>query len=1167
MKRKRNKIIAVMISTVLAVQCFFSIPLSAGALETDSAETTALQASGEVGSTPDEAAGYPQLTLGETIAVRVDTPGEKVMYQLTPEKDMRVRLLAANAGNAGSRYFFREPGRGGHGSGISRGEFSPEFFDLTAGSTYLFEFTLYDGTAVGGFNVRLDDCDTFPEMVPGEELSVNIENAGMPRTFRFTPAEDMCIGIEAVDAKAYGSTFQLSTRRGIVSCSSSESFHKQTEIVMAGETCYCDFGLMDQSATGMYHVRFTFEAPVVTSGVFKYMIRDDATAEIIEYLGKDSVVTIPAELGGKPVTSLEKESFEGADAVEIVIPESVTKIGDKAFRNCSKLEKLTIPEKASEIGCWVFSGCSSLGTLTVLCPKITASEMEDSGITELNEETLRNLCIKGIRYSAVGKFAEDNDIRFEAVRELPFGFDYYAYSNGTVVISDFYGGGEVLEFPSEIDGHAISEIPAGLFSRSYMRYSHPEIKKLIIPDGISKIGSGAFENCESLESVEIPESVREIGEDAFAGTKWLQNHPEGVVYINRIACGINGKCPKNVVIEPGTKIIIPNLFCECSTLESIRIPDSVTEIGQGAFRGCTALKEVVLSAGASNIGYWAFMDCTELETVDIPDGVTQIRNGAFEGCSKLENITFPASLKRVGYGAFNGTKWFENQPDGLVYINQILYRLKGECPKELEIRPGITSLNSHIFSGCEALETVSLPEGLESIGEGAFYGCTNLSEIHVPESVTEIGGYAFKDTKWMENQPDGIVYINKTAIAFKGECPESLTVKDGTETINDGVFVNKKELKEIILPEGLKKIGSTAFWGCGNLSDIRFPDSLNNIGSEALMATRWYEEQPDGPVYAGNVLYGYKGECPAAVDIKDGTTGISAAFFMNGRLREISIPDSVEVIGMNAFTGTGLGSVSLPAGLKEICSLAFWDTKETEVIVPRSVEKIGEYALGFAGEELPVRKSNYKIYGFKGTAAEQYAKDYGFEFAALDRENEQTYTDAKTNISVTGDRGLALTVTPKESGGMGDISPAAGEQIAKMFDIQLTRDGEPLQAADVMTVKIPCDNPNAKVYRIGADSSPEKMSAVYENGFLCFDTASLGVYMVTVPEELLIGDVNSDGVIDINDATTIQQNLADLLILTPVQEKAADANGDGKVDINDVTMIQMYLADLVDHLG
>ena len=93
------------------------------------------------------------------------------------------------------------------------------------------------------------------------------------------------------------------------------------------------------------------------------------------------------------------------------------------------------------------------------------------------------------------------------------------------------------------------------------------------------------------------------------------------------------------------------------------------------------------------------------------------------------------------------------------------------------------------------------------------------------------------------------------------------------------------------------------------------------------------------------------------------------------------------------------------------------------------------------------------------------------------------------------------------------------------------------------------------------------MSAVYENGFLCFDTASLGVYMVTVPEELLIGDVNSDGVIDINDATTIQQNLADLLILTPVQEKAADANGDGKVDINDVTMIQMYLADLVDHLG
>ena len=204
-------------------------------------------------------------------------------------------------------------------------------------------------------------------------------------------------------------------------------------------------------------------------------------------------------------------------------------------------------------------------------------------------------------------------------------------------------------------------------------FQRNKIKEVVIKDGVTSIGSSAFENCSGLTSVTIPNSVTSIGWSAFEGTKWYDNQPDGVVYAGKVLYAYKGTMPSNtkIDIKDGTKGIGGDAFYACFGLTSITIPNSVTSIGDRAFG-----------------------DCSGLTSVTIPNSVTSIGSYAFYDCSGLSSITIPNSVTSIGSSAFSGTKWFDNQPDGVVYACKVLYAYKGTMPSntKINIKEGTTGI-------------------------------------------------------------------------------------------------------------------------------------------------------------------------------------------------------------------------------------------------------------------------------------------------------------------------------------------------------------------------------------------------------------------------------------------------------------------------------------------
>ena len=246
------------------------------------------------------------------------------------------------------------------------------------------------------------------------------------------------------------------------------------------------------------------------------------------------------------------------------------------------------------------------------------------------------------------------------------------------------------------------------------------------------------------------------------------------------------------------------------------IPNSVTRIGNDAFKGCVGLTSVTIPNSVTSIGSSAFEGCTGMTHVTIPNSVTSIESGAFEGCKGLTSITIPDSVTSIEARAFD-------------YCTNLT---------SITIPSGVTIIAYRTFSYCEGLTRVTIPNSVTIIEDKAFKGCTGLTSITIPNSVTSIG--EGKTAFLHHSDGDVSIYykykeLSDASGAFYG-CTglTSITISNSVRFIGDEAFKGCAGLTSVTIPNSVTSIGHSAFEGCTGMTHVTIPNSVTSIGVEAF---------------------------------------------------------------------------------------------------------------------------------------------------------------------------------------------------------------------------------------------------------------------------------------------------------------------------------------------
>lgn len=563
----------------------------------------------------------------------------------------------------------------------------------------------------------------------------------------------------------------------------------------------------------------------------------------------------------------------------------------------------------------------------------------------------------------------------------------------------------VLTIPSEMEVggtvYTVTEIAEGAFAGC------KQVTEIVIPDTVRSIGLGAFSGCDALTKITLPFVGGSAGSQTYIGhlfgaVSFSENRlyvPESLTtVVLSDACTSIGafafdSCENLTVVQFGAGLdsIGNYAFAHCGLTVS-EVPGTVTTMGIGAYAGCPIEELLLPFVGASmngSNGYLGYLfgatDYAQngdfvpetLNMVEIADGCTAIGQGAFNNCTSLSSIVLPDSIVSIGRDAFTNTTFYNEQPDGLVYVGRVLYTYKGEMTDtDITLRADTVAIAGGAFEG-HGITSITIPEGVTNIGQGAFRD-SQLSTLELSfigssadaGSSSNFFGYIFGASSAEENAD----YVPQTL--------HSVTLRDGcTVGIGDRAFYGCEDLTSVVIGDSVNSIAKTAFSGClqlesitvaaGNASYRNDSGLVYNAAGDDLIAV-------PGAITGNLVLLNIHAIEAEQFRNCDGITGITLpgtiesigdyAFAGATSMATINFPDSLNAVGYQAFADTawytgmpdgivytgsvlyrfkgssGSGTVTISEGTTGIASGAFEDCSITKVVVPATVTNIGASA-------------------------------------------------------------------------------------------------------------------------------------------------------------------------------------------------------------------------------
>ena len=293
-------------------------------------------------------------------------------------------------------------------------------------------------------------------------------------------------------------------------------------------------------------------------------------------------------------------------------------------------------------------------------------------------------------------------------------------------------------------------------------------------------------------------------------------------------------------------------------ITSVTIPNGVTTIGFSAFNGCIKLEKIKFSSNLDTVCENAFNntkwfnnqsnglvyvgkvaykykgDMPRNTKITVKSDTVSISESAFKDCANLTAILIPSSVKHIDKYAFYNCQGLTklNFNDGIERIENDAF---GSCEKltSVNFSETLKSIGAFAFVECKKLSEITIPQSVTSVGEYAFSGCENLASVTVSDDLPYVGGRAFEKTKWLNSQPDGVVYIGKSAYGYKGDMPKNteLSLKSGITNISGYAFYEEKNLTSVKIPETVNRIGNWAFLDCEGLKNVNIPDGVKRIES------------------------------------------------------------------------------------------------------------------------------------------------------------------------------------------------------------------------------------------------------------------------------------------------------------------------------------------------